>query len=47
MIQLFEHCPAIQKVVGSILGQGTCLDCGPVPGWGACERQPIDVALTY
>ena len=27
VVQLVKHCPAKQKVVGLILGQGTCLGC--------------------
>ena len=29
--QWVGHCPANQKVTGSIPGQGTCLGCGPGP----------------
>ena len=34
MDQLVGHCPEKQKVIGSIPGQGTCLDYGfgPKPG---------------
>ena len=37
--------PVNQKVAGSILSQATCLDCGPGPWLGVCERQPNNVAL--
>ena len=37
---------ANQSVTYSILGQGTCLGCGPGPWLGACERHPICVSLT-
>ena len=30
---------ANQRVAGSILSQGTCVDCGPGSQLGACERQ--------
>ena len=36
-----------RKVTGSIPSQGTCLDCGPGPQNGACERQLIDVSLAH
>ena len=36
----------VEKVTGSIPGQGTCLGCGPDPQMGARETQPhIDVSL--
>ena len=44
--QWIECQPANQRVAGSIPSQGTCLDCGPGPQWGARERQPhTDVSL--
>ena len=39
--------PANQRVASSIPGQGTCLVCGQGPQLGVCERQPVDVSLTY
>ena len=45
--QWTECQPANGKVVSSNPSQGTCLGCRPGPWLGACERQPIDVSLTY
>ena len=46
--QWIERWPANQRVAGSIPSQGTCLDCGPGPQWGACKSQPhIDVSLPF
>ena len=48
---LMGHGPAKQKITGSISGQSICLGWGLVsiwgtyPGWGAYERQPINVSL--
>ena len=39
--------PMNRKVISSIFSQGTCLNCEFGPQLGACERQPIDVSLTY
>ena len=45
--QLIGHHPAKQKVTGLIPSQGTCLGCRfNLPGWGAYERQPINVSLS-
>ena len=30
-----------------LLSQGTCLDCGPGPQLGVCERQLINVSLIH
>ena len=44
--QWIERWPVNQRVAGSIPSQGTSLDCGPGPWWGAHERQPhTDVSL--
>ena len=36
-----------RKVAGSIPSQTTWLACGPSPQMGACEKQLIDVSLSY
>ena len=46
MAQLVEGHPAKQKVVSSILDQGTCLGCGP-SSQNLCKRQTIDVSLAH
>ena len=46
--QWIKRWPLNQKVAGSILGWGTCLDCGPGPRLGVHERQPqADVSLPH
>ena len=44
--QWIECRPVNQRVAGWIPSQGTFLDCGPGPQWGAFKRQPnSDVSL--
>ena len=38
--QWIEHCPANQRVAGSIPSQGTCLGCIHGPQYGVHEGQP-------
>ena len=45
--QWIECRPVNWKVTGLIPCQGTCLDFGPVPHLGVCERQLIDVSLAH
>ena len=45
--QWTECRPANQRVAGPIPSQGTGLGCGPGPQLEACERQLINVSLTY
>ena len=42
--QWVEGHPEKQKVSGCP-GQGTCLGCSPVPGWGEFERQLTNASL--
>ena len=44
MSQFVGHCPAKQKVSGSIPGQGASLGCGLGSCWHACERQLVSVS---
>ena len=43
MAQWIEH----QKVAGLIPRRGTCLGCRSGPQLGVCERQQIDVSLSF
>ena len=43
--QWIEHWPMNQRVASLIPSQGTCLDCGPGPHLGMCERQLINISL--
>ena len=45
--QLVGHCPANQKFLGLIPGQGTCLGVRAGTQLGACERQLIDVSIMH
>ena len=45
--QWVAHCPANQKVTGSIPGQGPCLGYRPGAWLRVCERQPIDVSHAH
>ena len=45
--QWIEHGPVNQSVAGSIPSQCTCLDWGPGPQEGVCERQLTAVSLAH
>ena len=45
--QWIEIRPANQKVASLIPSQGTLLGCRTGPRWGACERQPLTVSLSF
>ena len=44
--QLVGRHPTKRKVDSLIPGQGMCLGWASVSGWGAFERQPIDVSFS-
>ena len=45
MAQLVGHCPANQKVAGSIPVRALAWVAGSVPGRGTFEREPTDVSV--
>lgn len=47
LAQLVEGSPVKQRVADWIPGQGTCLRFKFCSGQVPCERQPINVALSY